>query len=161
MWSERESKSVYPPQLCLHTVAYFQTGNKNLLCCSQRFGSPFICFTDLYSRRHASLLNWTCWFDKGNKCSAWLRLLQFQHVCFSHPLTGSDLLRACEVPVPDMADGAGGQLGALCAVLHLHGAVQRTRVQERHCKVLFLGLFFLGRRRWTYLSIVWALPSKS
>lgn len=65
-----------------------------------------------------------------------------QHVCVSPSLTGSDLLRACEVPVPDMADGAGGQLGALRAVLHLHRAVQRSRVQERYCKLLFLGLFF-------------------
>lgn len=65
-----------------------------------------------------------------------------QHVCVSCSPTGPDLLRACEVPVPDMADGAGGQLGALRAVLHLHGAVQRSRVQEPHCKLLFWGLCF-------------------
>lgn len=33
-----------------------------------------------------------------------------------------------------MADGAGGELGALRAILCLHRAVQRTRVQERHCE---------------------------
>lgn len=43
-------------------------------------------------------------------------------MCF----VGSDLLRAGEVLVPHMADGAGGELGALCAILCLHRAVQRT-----------------------------------
>lgn len=54
--------------------------------------------------------------------------------CFNSPLTGSDLLCAGELPVPDMADCAGGELGVLCAILRLHRAVQRTRVQECHCE---------------------------
>lgn len=49
-------------------------------------------------------------------------------------LLGSDLVCAGEVPVPYMADGAGGELGDLRAILCLHGAVPRTRVQECHRK---------------------------
>lgn len=45
---------------------------------------------------------------------------------------GSDLLCAGEVPVPHMADSPGGELGDLRAVLCLHRAVPRPRVQERH-----------------------------
>lgn len=50
------------------------------------------------------------------------------------PSTGSNLLCSGEVPVPYMADSAGGELGALCAILGVHRTVQRTRVQECHCK---------------------------
>lgn len=60
--------------------------------------------------------------------------------CFCLPSIGSDLLCAGEVPVPYMADCAGGELGALCAILRLHRAVQRTRVHQRHCE-LWLWLF--------------------
>lgn len=133
------------------TVAHFHIGRENLRF-SQRFGSLFICFTDLYSRRHA-LLKRTCWLDKAKQMFR-SAAPSFTSTCLhlSPPLTGSDLLRACEVPVPDMADGAGGQLGALRAVLHLHRAVQRSRVQEPHCKLLFLGVF-LGRRLCTVASL--------
>ena len=41
-------------------------------------------------------------------------------------LLGSDLVCAGEVPVPYMADGAGGELGDLRAILCLHGAVPGT-----------------------------------
>lgn len=60
--------------------------------------------------------------------------LDLVHFCLCSPFEGSDLFRAGEVPVPHMADGAGGELGDLCAILRLHRAVQRTRVQERHCE---------------------------
>lgn len=54
--------------------------------------------------------------------------------CFSCSSVGSDLICASEVPVPDVADCAGGELGAVRSVLGLHRAVQRARMQERHCE---------------------------
>lgn len=54
---------------------------------------------------------------------------------------GSDLLCAGEVPVPHMADSPGGELGDLRAVLCLHRAVPRTRVQERHCELRFHSIY--------------------
>lgn len=70
------------------------------------------------------------------------------YVSLSHLLfPGSDLLCSGEVPVPYMADGAGGELGAVRAILSLHRAVQRTRVQECHCEYLLYWLIsFLVRR---------------
>lgn len=62
---------------------------------------------------------------------------------------GSDLLCAGEVPVPHLADSPGGELGDLRAVLSLHRAVPRPRVQERHREHHFcafcLESFFVGR----------------
>lgn len=55
-----------------------------------------------------------------------------EHVVTLGSPPGSDLLHAGEVPVSHMADGAGEQLGGLRPILRLHGAVQRTRVQERN-----------------------------
>lgn len=79
---------------------------------------------------------------------------------------GSDLLCAGEVPVPHVADSPGGELGDLRAVLRLHRAVPRPRVQERHrehqfysfCLESFLcGMLQIaglhGRSRWGKINL--------
>lgn len=53
------------------------------------------------------------------------------NVCIP-PGAGWRVVRAGEVPVPHLAGGVGGQLGALCAVLILHRAVPSARVLQHH-----------------------------
>ena len=56
--------------------------------------------------------------------------------------SGSHLLCAGEVPVPELAGGAGGELGAVRTVLHLHRALQGARVQDGHRESNVFSFFF-------------------
>lgn len=48
--------------------------------------------------------------------------------------SGSPVLYSSEVSLSHMACCICGQLGRVCAILYLHWAVQRTRMQEHHCE---------------------------